>query len=625
VQVIMSRKFKTMDANEAVAYVAYRLNEVIAIYPITPSSNMGEWADEWSSQGIQNIWGTVPHVMEMQSEGGAAGAVHGALQTGSLATTFTASQGLLLMIPNMNKIAGELTPTAFHVSARTLATHALSIFGDHSDVMSCRATGFAMLCSNSVQEAMDMALIAHAAALESRIPFLHFFDGFRTSHEVNKIEMLAEDDMRALINMDRVFEHRQRALSPDHPVLRGTAQNPDVFFQMRERANSYYEACPEIVQSVMNKFAKTVGRSYHLFDYVGAPDAERVIVMMGSGAEVAHEAVEYLNAQGEKLGLLKVHLYRPFPVQAFLAALPASVRKIAVLDRTKESGAIGEPLYLDVVNALHEGVKAGYSPRKTAPVVVGGRYGLSSKEFTPAMVKAIYDNLKADQPAGQIPTGEIKDHFTIGIHDDIGHTSLPYSPEFSTEPDNVVRAMFYGLGADGTVGANKNSIKIIGENTDNYAQGYFVYDSKKSGAVTISHLRFGPRPIRSSYLVSKANFIACHQWIFLERYDMLSALVPGGTFLLNSPFSKDEVWDHLPRTVQEQLIAKRAKFYVIDAYQVARDTGMGSRMNTILQVCFFAISAVLPGDQAIEAIRKSIRDTYGRKGEEIVQKNMKAV
>src|SRR5271155_1091791 len=616
----MKRKFKTMDANEAVAHVAYRVNEVISIYPITPSSNMGEWADQWSSEGVPNIWGTVPSVVEMQSEGGAAGAVHGALQTGALATTFTASQGLLLMIPNMNKIAGELTPTAFHVSARTLATHALSIFGDHSDVMSCRATGFAMLSSNSVQEAMDMALIAHAAALESRIPFIHFFDGFRTSHEVNKIEMLTEDDMRALINMDRVFEHRQRALSPDHPVLRGTAQNPDVFFQMRERANSYYDACPEIVQSVMNKFAETVGRSYHLVDYVGAPDADRVIVMMGSGAEVAHEAVEHLNAQGEMLGLLKVHLYRPFPVQAFLEALPASVRKVAVLDRTKESGTIGEPLYLDVVNALHEGVKRGYSPRSTQPIVVGGRYGLSSKEFTPAMVKAAYDNLKGDQPAGQI-----KDHFTIGINDDVSHTSLSYNPEFSTEPDDVVRAMFYGLGADGTVGANKNSIKIIGENTDNYAQGYFVYDSKKSGAATISHLRFGPQPIRASYLVSRANFVACHQWIFLERYDMLSALVPGGTFLLNSPFSKDEVWDHLPRPVQEQIIAKRAKFYVIDAYQVARDTGMGSRMNTILQVCFFAISKVLPAEEAIEAIRKSIRYTYGKKGEEIVQKNMEAV
>jgi pyruvate-ferredoxin/flavodoxin oxidoreductase len=623
----MKRKFKTMDANEAVANVAYRVSEVIAIYPITPSSPMGEWADQWASENVPNVWGSVPHVIEMQSEGGAAGAVHGALQTGSLATTFTASQGLLLMIPNMNKIAGELTPAAFHVSARTVATHALSIFGDHSDVMSCRMTGWAMLCSNSVQEAMDLALIAHAASLETRIPFLHFFDGFRTSHEVNKIEMLNEDDIRALVNMDRVIEHRQRALSPDHPVLRGTAQNPDVFFQIRETANLYYDACPAKVQSVMNKFAEVVGRSYHLFDYVGAPDAEHVIVMMGSGAEAAHETVEYLNARGEKTGLLKVRLYRPFCAKAFLEALPATVRKISVLDRTKESGAIGEPLYLDVVSAIHEGA----GKKHVAPdafvrgranggvrpyVVVGGRYGLSSKEFTPAMVKSVYDNLKQSEP---------KDHFTVGINDDVSHTSLTYDAGFSTEPDSVVRAMFYGLGADGTVGANKNSIKIIGENTDNYAQGYFVYDSKKSGAMTVSHLRFGPQPIRSSYLVSKSNFVACHQWIFLERYDMLSALVPGGTFLLNSPFGKDEVWDHLPREVQAQLIAKKAKFYVIDAYQVARDTGMGSRMNTIMQVCFFAISRVLPGEEAIEAIRQSIRDTYGRKGEEIVQKNMRAV
>ena len=612
----MKRKFKTMDANEAVANVAYRLNEVIAIYPITPSSPMGEWADQWSSEGVPNAWGTVPHVVEMQSEGGAAGAVHGALQTGSLATTFTASQGLLLMIPNMNKIAGELTPTTFHVSARTVATHALSIFGDHSDVMFCRTTGWAMLCSNSVQEAMYLALIAHAASLESRIPFLHFFDGFRTSHEVNKIEMLNEDDMHAMIDVERVFEHRQRALSPEHPVLRGTAQNPDVFFQMREAANSYYDTCPEKAQAVMDKFAQVVGRSYHLFDYVGAPDAERVIVMMGSGAEAAHETIDYLNARGEKLGLVKVRLYRPFSVKCFLEALPASVRQIAVLDRTKESGAVGEPLYLDVVNALHEGLREGYGKLKVLPIVVGGRYGLSSKEFTPAMVKAVYDNLKLDRP---------KEHFTIGIQDDVNHTSLPYDPEFSTEPDNVVRAMFYGLGADGTVGANKNSIKIIGENTDNYGQGYFVYDSKKSGAMTVSHLRFGPQPIRSSYLVYKANFVACHQWIFLERYDMLSALVPGGTFLLNSPFGADEVWDHLPRPVQEQIIAKKAKFFVIDAYQVARDTGMGSRMNTIMQVCFFAISKVLPRGEAIEAIRESIRDTYGKKGEEIVQKNMRAV
>jgi pyruvate-ferredoxin/flavodoxin oxidoreductase len=610
----MPRKFKTLDANEAVARVAYRLNEVIAIYPITPSSPMGEWADQWASEGVSNVWGTVPQVVEMQSEGGAAGAVHGALQTGSLATTFTASQGLLLMVPNMNKIAGELTPAVFHVTARTIATHALSIFGDHSDVMSCRTTGFAMLCSNSVQEAMDMALIAHAATLESRIPFLHFFDGFRTSHEVNKIEMLGEDDLRAMINMDRVLEHRQRALSPDHPVLHGTAQNPDVFFQSREAANPYYAVCPEKVQAAMGEFAQVGGRAYHLFDYLGAPDPERVVVMMGSGAEAAHETVEHLNRCGEKVGLLKVRLYRPFSVKHFLQALPATGKKIAVLDRTKESGSAGEPLYLDVVNAVFEGLNQ--RTLKATPVIVGGRYGLSSKEFTPAMVKGVYDNLAAAQP---------KNHFTIGINDDVTHTSLDYDPEFSVEPDSVVRAMFYGLGADGTVGANKNSIKIIGENTTNYAQGYFVYDSKKSGAMTVSHLRFGPKPIRSSYLISKANFVACHQWIFPERYDLLEALVPGGVFLLNSPFDRNEVWNHLPRRMQEQLIAKKAKFYVIDAYEVARKTGMGSRMNTIMQVCFFAISKVLPGEEAIEAIRKSIRESYGKKGEEVVQKNMRAV
>ncbi len=610
----MKRKCKTMDGNEAVAHVAYRLNEVIAIYPITPSSTMGEWADQWASEAVPNIWGTVPHVMEMQSEGGAAGAVHGALQTGSLATTFTASQGLLLMIPNMNKIAGELTAAAFHVSARTLATHALSIFGDHSDVMACRSTGWAMLCSNSVQEAMDFALIAHSATLESRVPFLHFFDGFRTSHEVNKIEMLGEDDLRAMIDMDRVFEHRQRALSPDRPVLRGTAQNPDVFFQIRETINPYYEACPAIVEEAMEKFTALVGRKYKLFDYVGAPDADRVIVMMGSGAEAAHEAVDFLNAAGEKVGLLTVRLFRPFSVKHFLAAIPSTAQHIAVLDRTKEAGAVGEPLYLDVVNAFHEAFQHG--KLKTLPTVVGGRYGLSSKEFTPAMARAVYDNLELPKP---------KEHFTVGIRDDVSQTSLDYDANFSTEPVSVVRAMFYGLGADGTVGANKNSIKIIGENTPNYAQGYFVYDSKKSGAMTVSHLRFGPQPIRSSYLVSKANFVACHQWIFLERYDMVGPLVEGGTFLLNSPFSAEEVWDHLPRPVQEQLIAKKARFYVIDAYKVAREAGMGSRMNTILQVCFFAISKVLPREEAIEAIRESIRDTYGKKGEEIVQKNMRAV
>ncbi|HXY04009.1 MAG TPA: pyruvate:ferredoxin (flavodoxin) oxidoreductase, partial [Terriglobales bacterium] len=449
----MSRKYKTMDGNEAVAYVAYRINEVIAIYPITPSSPMGEWADQWASEGLPNAWGTVPHVIEMQSEGGAAGAVHGALQTGALATTFTASQGLLLMIPNMNKIAGELTATAFHVSARTLATHALSIFGDHSDVMSCRTTGWAMLCSNSVQEAMDFALIAHAASLETRIPFLHFFDGFRTSHEVNKIDVLSDDAIRSLIDMDRVIEHRQRALSPDHPVLRGTAQNPDVFFQIRETANPYYAAAPEKVQAVMDQFGATTGRSYHLFDYVGAPDAERVIVLMGSGAEVAHEAVEYLIARGEKVGLVKVRLFRPFSIKHFLGCLPATVKKIAVLDRTKESGAIGEPLYLDVVTALSEGTSDGFASLKGVKTIIGGRYGLSSKEFTPAMIKAVFDNLSPQQP---------KERFTIGINDDVSHTSLPYDAEFSTEPDNVVRALFYGLGADGTVGANKNSIKIIG-------------------------------------------------------------------------------------------------------------------------------------------------------------------
>src|SRR5450631_245634 len=613
IEEMMKPEFKTMDANEAVANVAYRLSEVITIYPITPSSPMGEWSDQWSSEGVPNLLGTVPHVVEMQSEGGAAGAVHGALQTGSLATTFTASQGLLLMIPNMNKIAGELTPVVFHVTARTLATHALSIFGDHSDVMACRTTGFAMLCSNSVQEALDMALIAHAATLESRVPFMHFFDGFRTSHEVNKIKMLSLEQMRAMINMDRVIEHRQRALSPDHPVLRGTAQNPDVFFQAREACNPFYATCPTTVQAAMDKFRQIVGRTYNLFDYVGAPDAERVIVMMGSGAEGAQETVNYLNGIGQKVGLLKVRLYRPFSVKHFLEALPKSGKKIAVLDRTKESGAAGDPLYLDVVNAIYEG-RAG-APG-APPVIVGGRYGLSSKEFTPAMVKAVYDNLAAAEP---------KNHFTIGIDDDVTHTSLRYNPEFSIEPDAVVRAMFYGLGADGTVGANKNSIKIIGENTANYAQGYFVYDSKKSGAMTVSHLRFGPEPIHSSYLISKANFVACHQWIFLERYDMLSALVPGGVVLLNSPFDKDEVWGHLPREMQQQLIAKKAKFYVIDAYKVAQESGMGSRMNTIMQVCFFAISKVLPREQAIEAIRESIRHSYGKKGEEVVNKNLMAV
>ncbi|MEE9169113.1 MAG: pyruvate:ferredoxin (flavodoxin) oxidoreductase, partial [bacterium] len=608
--------FKTIDGNEAVAHVAYRTNEVIAIYPITPSSAMGEWSDAWSAATKPNIWGTVPTVVEMQSEGGAAGAVHGALQAGSLTTTFTASQGLLLMIPNMYKIAGELTPTVFHVAARSLAAQGLSIFGDHSDVMATRPTGFALLASASVQEAMDFALIAQAATLETRIPFLHFFDGFRTSHEVSKIAMLTNDDMRALLDEKLILEHRARALSPDHPVLRGTAQNPDVYFQARETVNPYYAACPEITQNAMNKFAELTGRSYRLFEYHGTPDAERVVVLMGSGSETVHETVDHLNSHGEKVGVVKVRLYRPFDSQRFVEALPATTKAIAVLDRTKEPGSAGEPLYLDCVNALHEGLNHGWGKLKNVAKIIGGRYGLSSKEFTPAMVKGIFDHLNEHQ---------LKNHFTIGINDDVSHSSLDYDPEFTIEPDSVIRSLFYGLGADGTVGANKNSIKIIGENTDNYAQGYFVYDSKKAGAVTISHLRFGPDAIRSTYLINKANFVACHQAAFLERYEMLRDIVPGGTFLLNTPYGPDEIWIHLPKIFQEEIINKNLKFYVIDATKVARESGMGSRINTVMQVCFFAISGVLPKDQAITAIKKSIQDTYGKKGEEIVQMNLTAV
>jgi pyruvate-ferredoxin/flavodoxin oxidoreductase len=604
-----SRKYVTMDGNEAVSHVAYRTNEVIAIYPITPSSPMGEWADEWAAYGIPNIWGTVPSVVEMQSEGGAAGAIHGALQTGSLATTFTASQGLLLMIPNMFKIAGELTPAVFHIAARSLATHALSIFGDHGDVMAARSTGWAMLCSNSVQEAHDFALIAQAATLEARVPFLHFFDGFRTSHEVAKIELLTDDDLRALIDDARVLEHRGRALSPDHPVLRGTAQNPDVFFQAREACNPFYDACPDIVQRAMDKFAAQTGRAYHLFDYYGDPKATRVIVLMGSGCEAAQETVDYLTKQGERVGLLKVRLYRPLDMARFVAALPASATSVAVLDRTKEPGAAGEPLYQDVLTALRE-------LGRDVPIVVGGRYGLSSKEFTPAMLKGVFDNLAASKP---------KNHFTVGINDDVTHTSLDFDAGFSTESDRTVRAVFYGLGSDGTVGANKNSIKIIGEDTDNYAQGYFVYDSKKSGSTTVSHLRFGPEPIRSTYLVSEANFVACHQPVFVERYDILKDAIPGGTFLLNSPYSAEEIWGKLPRVYQEHIVAKKLKMHVIDAVKVARESGMGGRINTVMQVCFFAISGVLPRQEAINAIKQSIKKTYGKKGEEIVQMNLKAV
>jgi pyruvate-ferredoxin/flavodoxin oxidoreductase len=598
----------TIDGNEAAAYVAHQSNEVIAIYPITPSSNMGEWADQWSAEQKTNIWGTVPTVVEMQSEGGAAGALHGALQAGALSTTFTASQGLLLMIPNMYKIAGELTSTVFHIAARALAAQALSIFGDHSDVMAARSTGFCMLSSNSVQEVMDMALIAQAATLEARLPFMHFFDGFRTSHEVAKVEQLSAADIRAMIDENLVFAHRSRALSPDRPFIRGTAQNPDVYFQAREACNPFYLAAPTIVQNAMDKFASIAGRQYHLFDYCGAPDAERLIIIMGSGAEVAHEAVEALLAAGEKIGLLKVRLFRPFAIETFVAAIPESVKSIAVLDRTKEPGATGEPLYCDVITAFAE--------MGVAKKVIGGRYGLSSKEFTPAMVKGVYDELKKDHP---------KNHFTVGINDDVTHTSLDYDPEYSTEAPGTVRALFYGLGADGTVGANKNSIKIIGEGTDNFAQGYFVYDSKKSGSITTSHLRFGPKPIRSSYLITKANFVACHQFSFLERIDMLKLAEPGATFLLNSPFASDQVWDKLPRLVQQQIISKKLKFFVIDGDHVAKVTGMGGRINTIMQTCFFAISGVLPREEAIEAIKYAIKKTYGKRGDTVVQKNFAAV
>jgi pyruvate-ferredoxin/flavodoxin oxidoreductase len=612
----MSKVMVTIDGNEATAYAAYRVNEVCAIYPITPSSPMGEWADQWSAEKVPNIWGTVPTVIEMQSEGGASGALHGALQAGSLATTFTASQGLLLMIPNMYKIAGELTSTVIHVSARTLATHALSIFGDHSDVMATRQTGFALLASNSVQEAMDSALLAQAATLEARVPFLHFFDGFRTSHEVDKVEQISEEDLRAMIDDELVRAHRARALSPDRPFIRGTAQNPDVFFQERETVNPYYLATPAIVEKVMNKFAGLVGRHYRLFDYVGAPDAERVVVLMGSGAETAQETVEYLTARGEKVGVLKVRLYRPFSIEHFLAAVPATVKTLAVLDRTKEPGAAGEPLYVDVVTAVSEALASGTAPFPSRPRILGGRYGLSSKEFTPAMVKAVFDNAAAEKP---------KNHFSVGIVDDVTHTSLDYDPEFSTEDPKTVRALFYGLGADGTVSANKNSVKIIGEETESNAQGYFVYDSKKAGAITISHLRFGPKPIHSTYLISQASFVACHQFSFLERFNMLHVAAPGATFLLNSPYGPEEVWDHLPRTVQQQIISKKLRFFVIDAYQVAKDTGMGVRINTIMQTCFFAISGVLPREEAIASIKHAIEKTYGKRGEAVVKKNFAAV
>jgi pyruvate-ferredoxin/flavodoxin oxidoreductase len=606
----MTAKHATLDGNEAVATVAYQLSEVVAIYPITPSSPMGEWADQWASEGKPNLWGSVPQVVEMQSEGGAAGAVHGALQAGALSTTFTASQGLLLMIPNMYKIAGELTAAVFHVAARSLAAQGLSIFGDHSDVMAARATGYAMLASNSVQEAADLALIAHAAALESRIPFVHFFDGFRTSHEMMRIEPPDAAQIRAMIDDDLVRAHRARGLTPDHPFIRGTAQNPDVYFQGREAVNPYYLACPTIVQTAMDRFAGMTGRRYRLFDYVGADDAERVLVLMGSGAEAAEEAVEALVKRGEKVGLVKVRLFRPFSAAHFLLALPPTVRTLTVLDRTKEPGSVGEPLYLDVVAAVHE--SAGLN----RPGVIGGRYGLSSKEFTPAMVKAILDECGRDRP---------RNHFTIGIRDDVTHTSLDFDPAFSTEDPETVRAVFYGLGSDGTVGANKNSIKIIGQETDLHAQGYFVYDSKKAGSVTVSHLRFGPRPIRSTYLISRAGFVACHQFSFLDRIDVLREADEGATFLLNSPYGPDEVWDHLPLSVQQQVLKKKLRFFVINAFKVAHENGMGGRINTVMQTCFFALSGVLPREQAIASIKKAIAKTYGKRGQSVVDKNCAAV
>jgi pyruvate-ferredoxin/flavodoxin oxidoreductase len=611
-----TRRSITIDGNEAAASIAHRTNEVIAIYPITPSSPMGELADEWSAQGRPNVWGAVPQVVEMQSEGGAAGAAHGALQAGALTTTFTASQGLLLMIPNMYKIAGELTPFCMHVAARTIATHALSIFGDHSDVMACRQTGFALLASGSVQEAHDLAAVAQAATLRARVPFLHFFDGFRTSHEVARIEELADDDLRALIDERDVRAHRERALTPDRPVLRGTAQNPDAFFQAREACNRFYDACPGIVRDVMDELAALTGRRYRLFDYVGHPAAERVLVLMGSGAETVHETVEWLVARGERVGAVKVRLFRPFAVPDFLRALPATVRAIAVLDRTKEPGAVGEPLYQDVVTALREARDAGLDGLAAEPRIVGGRYGLSSKEFTPAMVKAVLDELVREAP---------RNHFTVGIVDDVTHTSLPVDPDLDIEADDVVRAVFFGLGSDGTVGANKNSIKIIGEDTPNHAQGYFVYDSKKAGAVTVSHLRFGPRPIRSTYLIRRAGFVACHQLNFLDRYDVLEYAAPGAVVLLNAPFPPERVWDELPREVQQAILEQGLRLWAIDAYKVAGEAGMGRRINTVMQTCFFAISGVLPRDEAIARIKETIEKTYGKKGQEVVARNFAVV
>ncbi len=606
----------TIDGNTAAAHVAHATNEVIAIYPITPSSAMGEAADEHSAQGRKNIWGTVPHVIEMQSEAGAAGAVHGALTTGALTTTFTASQGLLLMIPNMYKIAGELTPTVFHIAARALACQALSIFGDHSDVMAARSTGWAMLSSNSVQEVMDMALISQAATLESRIPFLHFFDGFRTSSEIQKVEELSYDVMREMIDDKLVHAHRARALNPEKPTIKGTSQNPDMYFAGRETVNKYYLAVPGIVQKAMDKFKKLSGRGYHLFDYVGAPDAERVVVIMGSGAETTEETVNFLNKKGEKVGVIKVRLFRPFSPEHFVKALPSTVKAIAVLDRTKEPGAVGEPMYQDVQAGVAEAVDAGFVSFRSHPKIVGGRYGLGSNEFTPAMVKAVLDNLSQAKP---------KNRFTVGINDDVAGTSLKYDENFITEGDTVHRAMFFGLGSDGTVGANKNSIKIIGKATDNFAQGYFVYDSKKAGAMTVSHLRFGPQLINSTYLIQNASFIACHKFNFIEKVDMLRYAKEGAVFLLASPYSKEEIWQYVPEDVQTQIIKKKIKFYVIDAFKLAEQAKMGTRINTIMQTAFFLISGVLDEEKALKLIKDAVISSYGKRGQDIVDRNMAAI
>ncbi|MFP4358036.1 MAG: pyruvate:ferredoxin (flavodoxin) oxidoreductase [Puniceicoccaceae bacterium] len=611
-----SSKASIADGNEAVASVAYRMSETIVIYPITPSSPMAELSDEWSNQQRPNLWSGVPALAQMQSEGGAAGAVHGALQAGTLSTTFTASQGLLLMIPNMYKIAGELTPFCMHVTARSLATHALSIFGDHSDVMACRQTGFALLASSSVQEAHDMAAVAHAATLRSRVPFLHFFDGFRTSHEVNTHETLSDDDLRALTDQEFVEAHRSRAMSPDAPVLRGTAQNPDVFFQAREAVNSYYDDLPGIVEDTMERFHRITGRDYRLFSYTGAEDAEDVLVVMGSGAETCRATSDWLNRNGRKTGVLKVRLFRPFSVRRFVQALPATTRRIAVLDRTKEPGSIGEPLYQDVLTALAEARADGEVPATFAPVVVGGRYGLGSKEYNPAMAKAVFDHLRGEKPMN---------HFTVGIVDDVTRRSLPVDETFELDSGKVFEAVFIGLGSDGTVGANKNTIKIIGTETDNHAQAYFVYDSKKSGAMTVSHLRFGPEPIEAPYLVNAARFVGCHQFSFIDRIDVLERAARGAVFLLNAPYGPDRIWDRLPVEMQRILIEKEIRFYVIDAYAVARETGMGNRINTIMQTCFFAISGILPREEAIARIKGAIEKTYGRKGRTIVEKNFAAV